>query len=315
MTVIPSFYEAFCCKAGECSDSCCIGWEIDIDEFSLEKYNNIVGHFGDKLRKAIGADGECYFFKLSEDERCPFLNSDGLCDIFINLGEDNLCDICTEHPRFYNEIGDIAEAGLGLCCEKVCEMLFDENYDLKFVSDGDCNELSANGQRMLEVRSQIFDIIMSDDKNLFEKMNDILNLSSSIEGRENTFFFSFDYKLIDMVLKIFLKTEPINTEWTKYIENLYSDREKLHMIAFDKDYDKLLMYLFYRHFCNVVYDDEYYLWALFCCVNVFFIYLCDSNTFCLSGKYTFNDRILNVKRWSKQIEYSTDNIEVIKSIV
>ena len=27
----PDFYDSFKCRAGECTDSCCIGWEIDID--------------------------------------------------------------------------------------------------------------------------------------------------------------------------------------------------------------------------------------------------------------------------------------------
>ena len=32
---VPDYYETFRCIAGECKDSCCIGWEIDIDEDNL----------------------------------------------------------------------------------------------------------------------------------------------------------------------------------------------------------------------------------------------------------------------------------------
>ena len=36
LTVYPDYYSAFRCIAGACKHSCCIGWEIDIDEESLE---------------------------------------------------------------------------------------------------------------------------------------------------------------------------------------------------------------------------------------------------------------------------------------
>ena len=36
----PDFYDSFKCRAGECTDSCCIGWEIDIDDETMRKYEN-----------------------------------------------------------------------------------------------------------------------------------------------------------------------------------------------------------------------------------------------------------------------------------
>ena len=54
---------------------------------------------------------------LKEDDRCPFLNQDNLCEIYIHLGEQALCEICDQHPRFHEWFGDYKESGLGLCCE------------------------------------------------------------------------------------------------------------------------------------------------------------------------------------------------------
>lgn len=313
MFVRPSFYDDFQCKAGKCSDSCCIGWEIDIDEFTLKKYKCADGQFGEKLRSAIDSDGEYSFFKLSENERCPFLNSDGLCDIYINMGEESLCDICTEHPRFYNQIGDITEAGLGLCCEKVCEMLFDTDYELRFVSQGDIGELNDAENFTLNLRNEMTDIIASPDNDLFEKMNSILEIAAAADKTENNIFFSSDNKLNEKVLSAFLETEPINDEWTRYIKKLYSFRNDLPVMNFDDEaYSKLLIYILYRHFTNAAFDGEFYAWTLFCCVSVYFVYLCDCFTFGVKGEYAFSDRIENVKRWSKQIEYSTENTDIIK---
>ena len=38
--LIPHFYPNFACIASRCSDSCCIGWEIDIDERTAERYKS-----------------------------------------------------------------------------------------------------------------------------------------------------------------------------------------------------------------------------------------------------------------------------------
>ena len=118
----PSFFDQFKCIGSACTDTCCAGWEIEVDETTAQGYLAEKGAFGDRLRREIGSEPGEYFFKL-KNNRCPFLNKENLCDIFINLGEDRLCDICREHPRFYNWFGDYTEVGLGLCCEEA-ERLF-----------------------------------------------------------------------------------------------------------------------------------------------------------------------------------------------
>ena len=110
----PDFYDRFQCIASRCTDTCCVGWEIDIDEASLEAYNKVAGAFGERLRANI-EDGH---FKLLPHDRCPFLDKDNLCEVYQNLGEDALCDICTEHPRFVEVFGDIMERGSGFAVKK-----------------------------------------------------------------------------------------------------------------------------------------------------------------------------------------------------
>ena len=34
----PDFYDEFSCLAGACPKTCCAGWQIVIDETSLDKY-------------------------------------------------------------------------------------------------------------------------------------------------------------------------------------------------------------------------------------------------------------------------------------
>ena len=41
----PDYYEKFRCIGGACPDTCCAGWEVDIDEETAEYYLQQEGEF------------------------------------------------------------------------------------------------------------------------------------------------------------------------------------------------------------------------------------------------------------------------------
>jgi len=88
----PLYYKKFKCIADKCSHSCCIGWEIDIDQSTCEKYACLKGGYGDTVKESIDY-ADTPSFKLCKDDRCPHLNGKGLCNIITNLGEDFLFEI------------------------------------------------------------------------------------------------------------------------------------------------------------------------------------------------------------------------------
>lgn len=188
----PSFFDQFKCIGSACTDTCCAGWEIEVDETTAQGYLAEKGAFGDRLRREIGSEPGEYFFKL-KNNRCPFLNKENLCDIFINLGEERLCDICREHPRFYNWFGDYTEVGLGLCCEEAERLLFSDSKPLTFVeevtqdeeqdySDEDeytyasdlLDDESEECEQMLEERKAIFSILQNRKKNIGARLKRLL---------------------------------------------------------------------------------------------------------------------------------------------
>ena len=126
--VYPSYYPQFRCRAGVCKNTCCRGWEIDIDSETREFYRTVGGDLGQKLRQSIldGEDGAS--LRLVEDERCPFLLDSGLCQLILELGEDKLCQICTDHPRFRSFFSDRTEVGIGLCCEAAAELVLSQTF-------------------------------------------------------------------------------------------------------------------------------------------------------------------------------------------
>ena len=67
---VPTYFNEFACIGGACEDNCCIGWEVDIDDESLEVYKSVGGEFGDRLRRYMNDENS---FTL-KNNRCPFLN-------------------------------------------------------------------------------------------------------------------------------------------------------------------------------------------------------------------------------------------------
>ena len=120
---VPNIYPAFRCIAADCRHTCCVGWEIDVDEDALSRYRSVQGSLGARLAAGIDTTADPPCFRLTPDERCPFLNDRGLCDIITELGEGALCRICTDHPRFRHVQSDRVELGLGLCCEAAGALL------------------------------------------------------------------------------------------------------------------------------------------------------------------------------------------------
>lgn len=137
----PAYYDAFKCIGSACQDTCCAGWEIEIDEWTAERYHDVTGIMGERLKENITETEEEVYFNLCEDKRCPFLNQDNLCDLMIHMGEEYLCDICREHPRHYEWFGDYTEIGLGLCCEEAGRLLFASEAPIRYIE----TETAADG--------------------------------------------------------------------------------------------------------------------------------------------------------------------------
>ena len=141
---VPEYYDEFSCIASRCKDSCCAGWEIDIDDESYEYYRSVEGTFGDRLRESmfVAEDGG-YRFKLKGPKRCAMLNDNNLCDLYTALGEEALCEVCTEYPRFSLVYGQVEQKALSLSCEEVGRILFGRTEPEQLIDielPGDCED-------------------------------------------------------------------------------------------------------------------------------------------------------------------------------
>lgn len=344
----PSFFDQFKCIGSACTDTCCAGWEIEVDETTAQGYLAEKGAFGDRLRREIGSEPGEYFFKL-KNNRCPFLNKENLCDIFINLGEDRLCDICREHPRFYNWFGDYTEVGLGLCCEEAERLLFSDSKPLTFVEEvhTDASDLlddeSEECEQMLEERKAIFSILQNRKKNIGARLkrlllqlpyaDEMLLLTVPIlEWDDPESIPKLDYNAKPstntlkssalFLIRFFGGMESLDETWPSMMKELEQNIDSL--IDVDKaaeftqfmkgenrlyEYEHIAVYLVYRYYPEILFDGQIEAKILFAAASICLLFLMDLQCFQKNTAYTQQDRIELVRRFSKEIEYCPENME------
>ena len=148
---VPEYFKDFKCIASKCEDTCCAGWGIVIDDATYDRYKNVQGEFGDRLRSEIVHEAGENIFVL-KGNNCPFLNKEKTCDIYINIGEENLCYTCQQYPRYTEEFGSLREIGISLSCPEAARIMLNNDKKVTF-------ELSENEEVVSsynDINAQLF---------------------------------------------------------------------------------------------------------------------------------------------------------------
>lgn len=129
---VPHYYRKFKCTADKCPDTCCAGWQIVIDEDTLEKYHKFEGPFGNRLANSI--DWREGVFKQYEDKRCAFLDENNLCDIYTEAGPQMFCRTCKTYPRHFEEFENVREISLAMSCPEAAKLILMPKDPVTFVT-------------------------------------------------------------------------------------------------------------------------------------------------------------------------------------
>jgi lysine-N-methylase len=188
----PAYMLEFHCLGGDCEDTCCQNWDINLDkvhyDLLLSKVKakskerdffnrNILLH-----DKNNTSESNYAYIKMQETGYCPFYSDSGLCDIHDKYGIEPLNDTCTFFPRVFSQWDNMAEMTGALSCpEIVRKCLFSDDTDHRMV-DADINILprpvfpvsriietdnNSYNSKFLDVRKQMLSI-MSDSNFSFE---------------------------------------------------------------------------------------------------------------------------------------------------
>lgn len=229
----------FHCLAGNCRHTCCAGWDIEIDKQAFSLYKSLPGKKGDEIRSSIDVSGEVPCFKTDGHRRCLNLCDDGLCRIIKYFGEDALCDICYDHPRFRNYFSDRVEIGAGLCCEAAAQLILGRTAPFSLtLTDTDPVFGCVPGveeSRLLEAREKLLDTVR--DRNI--------PLRDRICTLENTYGVHPDKEIIEKALNAM---EFMDGDNRTFLLRANRDFEPVITQELEIPYEQLLCYLIFRHF-------------------------------------------------------------------
>ena len=286
-------FQNFHCIAGDCKHSCCIGWEIDIDEDALDDYRQVGGDFGRRLSTNIEWTDTPHF-KLTKDERCPFLNQQNLCDIILNLGEESLCQICTDHPRFRNFFSDHTEIGLGLCCEAAAKQVLsfkEKAEEVVLVEEDGSEPLSEWEQTILSARQKLMDIAQDRSLPFSARLQKISDYAGAKAAQKSLSDWAAFYKTL----------ERLSPDWDEELEIL--------------PFEQLLVYFLYRHLPDAENEQDLKKRAGFAALSCQILFaLCLEKT--ANGKpFSVNTLAELARTYSSEIEYSQENIDSLLDVL
>ncbi len=292
--VVPNYYKDFQCIASACRHSCCVGWEIDIDADTYSYYNDVDGDIGERLKEGIAVDDGQPHFILDKNDRCPFLSSNGLCDIITQCGEDSLCDICADHPRFRNFFSDRTEIGLGLCCEAASDLIINYKDTFALVTDEDDgfeDELYEEDKEILLLRNSALETATDNNLNFEEKAKKLFG------------DFSVDTEEISPAIwaERLISLERLDFLWDECLEFIGKETALEYSFLNRKAAENLLCYFIFRHLSSACDGEDAkrrVAFAVFSCRIIF----------TLAKRMPIEEA---ARMYSSEIEYSDENLNSV----
>ncbi|MHC1684380.1 MAG: flagellin lysine-N-methylase [Clostridiaceae bacterium] len=166
-----SDYDKFKCTADKCRFTCCVGWDISVDNDTYNKWKKD----SDKLDYALkntkiqksGRNTE-YIINKATDEVCPLLDEHGLCEIVKSHGEECLSLTCQRFPRIENFLGDKKELTLSCACPEAVEIISGISGKTTMVPE---NDASLNSDLLeLKIRETLVNIVQFEKFSLEERL-------------------------------------------------------------------------------------------------------------------------------------------------
>ena len=98
-----------------------------------------------------------------------------------------MCEICTQHPRFHNEYGNIRQTGLGMACEEATRLMFETKGILDYARFRE----RIQSQRMtlmnqfLEIQLWILDLLKKKENSVEQRIEQIFDVVQGIQDHLN----------------------------------------------------------------------------------------------------------------------------------
>ena len=332
--VVPEYYDEFKCLADKCSDNCCIGWEIDIDSDTVERYESLSPEDKKEIFETIDMSDTPRFL-LDETERCMNLDCRGLCKIISKRGEGYLCNICRDHPRYFNRTPVGLEGGIGLACEAAARLILTsekpseakviEYYEV--TSRYTCDEMMALRAREyalkyidgMDMRGEAAEIAANRLMKFADALDEAIFDSAFAENNSGAAFTALliadlDEKIspetIAVMLDAFRDIEALTADFPEKLSSASKTVSDSRFYAFlngegRKYFSNLLCYYIHRYFLS---DEASYLQNMgFAVISSLLICAMAYER----GDFSLDNFIDVAKKYSKNVEYSEENVESV----
>lgn len=314
----PDYYDCFACIAGDCPDSCCIGWQVIPDQDHLDYYRTIEGPLGEEIRRGIvEIDGEPSFALCNG--RCCMLREDGLCKIQYTLGEEALSKICGFYPRFITELGLIREQGLSISCPEVARMILTRRDPITFKTYQTDEPLryyhDVEPERILAVRKgrdEAMAVLQDPTLSLAQTMKKIIYIGLDVDDveLEEPLSITPDIKMSPedfcrlraRMYYLFISLERLRPRWTDILEQGHRGNA-LNSLDEDISWKQLLGYYLFKYSLRSAMDDNFLQWAS---LSVMSVILLQDLLYNQTG-----DMLDLVQLYAKETEHNDENIDVL----
>lgn len=323
-------FDSFKCIADKCPSSCCVGWQIVIDEESLDKYARIEGNFKGKIDRAVDFEEGVF---IQNNRRCAMLRDDDLCEIHCCLGEESLCYTCKQFPRHEEEFEDIRELSLSMSCPEVARTVVSRTEPYHFVEEEN-DEIDDFEDfdyllytKLVDAREIAYKIVQNRGLPIQKRMDLVLELSKQLQKciDEDRIFDMDDviaeydsdrsesYKDDEETvtcesIDILYSLEVLNADWIDILEKTSEKIKNGGEIRINNSEiiatEQILVLLIYTYFCGAVYDDWIYSKMALCVRSVQWILLIYKSTDMSLDKVLY--------KYSKEIEHSDLNLNALE---
>ena len=333
----PSYYKNFRCIADKCPDTCCAGWEIVVDSESAEKYNSAGGEIGGKLRKsmAVDADGDTVF--VSQNRRCPFLLSNNLCEIYIEFGEKALCRTCTLFPRHITDLGSRKETGISISCPEAARLIFSSSEPITFETEEENTPIQPNNIdptlyfTLIGAQKTAINILQNRKFSTAKRLIAFCRYCEEIQqnikhGECNNISVTEEYfdfvnpshtrkkRALGKYFSLLQSLEKLDAQWISELEKAKSAGSNMvsefaeSVSDSEWETEHLAVYFAFRYFMTAAFDGDILSKAKF---TVFSVIMCRLLEASLSDFTDKHARIEAMRRYSKEVEHSAENMSAV----
>ena len=144
----PTYLHRFQCVGTTCEETCCNGWQIDMDKATYQRYKTIpIKPLAERVAACVSklpepSSRRYAKIKLDAEGNCPLLDDRKLCSLQGQLGVEYLSHTCRDYPRSYSRNGLTLGAHASLSCPETARLalLAPDAMDLSPITLGFAND-------------------------------------------------------------------------------------------------------------------------------------------------------------------------------